>query len=48
MGFSSGGGLSPGCGAGKAGMGYEPRNTIRPVFEVWNAIDSSIASAISV
>ena len=43
----TGGGLSPGCGAGNAGIGYEPRNTIRPVFDVWNAIDSSIACAIA-
>jgi hypothetical protein len=28
-------------------MGYEPRKTIRPVFDVWKTIDSSIACAIA-
>ena len=47
VGASTGGGPSPGCGAGNAGIGRDPRNTIRPVFDVWNAIESATACWIA-
>lgn len=46
-GVSIGGGASPGSGAGNAGIGREPRKTMRPVLATCKAMDCLRASVIA-